>query len=188
MKHCPECGVALNKSPKFCPECGFSLAGNRESPAHLETVAHQQKALDMTDPTIRKGIIALIQLVVGALVFFYIYTHFIHHSNSPAPTSTSQNSTVGGSVPRSTVTFNGTGGLNEHTASQELYGNYEIDWKVNGACDYWASIGSTDIFSADGPTSGKNFLTNLADGNYSISMITGPAPTCSWSADFIPTS
>ena len=58
MKHCPECGVALNKSPKFCPECGFSLAGNRESPAHLETVAHQQKALDMTDPTIRKGIIA----------------------------------------------------------------------------------------------------------------------------------
>jgi len=188
MKHCPECGVAITASSKFCPECGFNLKNG--TPVVPETIpaATQHRAVNMSDPTIRKGVVALIQLVVGAIAFFFIYTHFIHPSNSPAPTSTSQSATSNNNANRSSVTFNGTGGLNEQTAPQELSGNYEIDWKVNGSCYYSASIGTTDIFSADGPTSGKNYLTNLTDGNYSISMITGPAPTCSWSAVFVPTN
>jgi hypothetical protein len=188
MRYCPDCGVAINANPKFCPECGFNLKTLNPDATETLPAATSHRSVGMSDPTIRKGVIALIQLVVGAIAFFYIYTHFIHPSDSPTPISTSQSATSNNNANRSSVTFNGTGGLNEQTAPQELSGNYEIDWKVNGSCYYSASIGTTDIFSADGPTSGKNYLTNLTDGNYSISMITGPAPTCSWSAVFVPTN
>jgi len=57
-----------------------------------------------------------------------------------------------------------------------------------GSLQQAASIGSTDIFDANAATSGTNNINNLQDENYSISMITGPAPDCAWNATFTPSN
>lgn len=183
MRVCAACGSTSTESDNFCPKCGKSLTVG-ESAVSPNPLTSKQK---FSDPTIRKGIVALFQLLIAAAAFFYIYIHFIHHSNSPTPTNINPSSVSNSVANRKIVIFSGSGGLNEQTAPQELSGNYEITWTTFGQCTYYASIGSTDIFSADSATSGTNYLNNLTDGNYSVSMITGPAPDCSWSAKFTPT-
>ena len=186
---CAECGAELSKQAKFCSACGTSRSLQvNDATSTIEPSASNKVSL--SDPVIRKGLIAGFQLLLAGIAFFYIYSHYIHHAATPvsAAVPQSQSTSTATQTTRSTVYFSGSGGLSEQTAPQELSGSYTIHWKTLGNCSYYASIGSTDIFDADAATSGTNNINNLQDGNYSISMITGPAPDCAWNATFTPSN
>ena len=92
-------------------------------------------------------------------------------------------------TPASGVEFAGDG--DGTSAPQPLTaGDYQIDWRTLGDCYYGADIESDthsdQAFTADTISSGTNYVYGLAAGSYRLEVITGPAPSCGWSAIFSP--
>jgi hypothetical protein len=91
--------------------------------------------------------------------------------------------------PAVAATFAGDG--NGTSAPQPLAaGDYKIEWSTLGDCYYGADVesdSSTDqAFTADTIGTGTNYVYGLAGGDYRLEVITGPAPSCGWSATFSP--
>jgi hypothetical protein len=86
-----------------------------------------------------------------------------------------------------TVTYSGEGDV--ITAPQHLEGDYRVDWTTGGDCTYYGHVepGSfMEAFSASAATSGTSYLYDLTPNDYYLDVITGPAPSCPWTATFTP--
>lgn len=187
MAFCSECGNLIKPKAKFCSSCGVTTEVLKDNSDKASTSSNLI-SVNNSNAVTKRGMIALIQIIILVVAAIYIYTHFIRSSSSAIPESSSQKSSASSKSSRNSVTFRGEGGLEEMTASQQLSGNYQIVWKTFGDCAYFATLGGTDIFSADAATSGTNYISNLRNGSYSVKMTTGPAPSCGWGAVFVPTN
>jgi len=141
----------------------------------------------------------LVTYVVVILIAYWLFGLFnssdSESSSSSATTTQTQQELSDSPTPappaptvdnRKTVHFIGQGGLHENTAPQKMSGTYNVVWRTNGACAYYADLNGTDVFSADSQTHGSNYIYDLTPDLYHMSMITGPAGECTWSAKFYP--
>ena len=87
---------------------------------------------------------------------------------------------------RREIIYSGQGETNG-TVKKIFTGNYKVNWITQGECYYSARLSSGDrIFSVDGTASGFDYLYDIKEGDYFLSMITGPSPSCPWSIQFLP--
>lgn len=79
------------------------------------------------------------------------------------------------------------------TVKKIFTGNYQVNWITQGECYYAARLSSAldrfkgdSIFQAQGTATGSDYLYDIEEGEYFLSVITGPSPSCPWSIQFLP--
>lgn len=89
------------------------------------------------------------------------------------------------------VTLSGDGEMNSKKVA--LNGDYSVDWKTLGSCYYSATLktgegttGGETAFNAYHEASGTGNIYGLKSADYYLHVITGPAPSCGWSATLTP--
>lgn len=88
---------------------------------------------------------------------------------------------------REPVTLSGEG--EGATAKVALAGDYVVSWSTAGSCFYSASLDgdvAQEVFSASAATTGTNNVYGIPAGDHYLDVITGPAPSCGWTATFTP--
>lgn len=85
-------------------------------------------------------------------------------------------------APGEEITLTGEGATT--TARVALTGDYVVSWQTLDDCVYYADLESAEdderAFAADAATSGTTYLYSM-QGEFALSVNTGPAPSCRWS-------
>lgn len=134
----------------------------------------------------------LVTYAITAVLMFWLFGKLFPSTpelGSGAPNTTQTQGTTGNLPPADTrkpVSFIGQGGLEENTAPQKMSGTYNVVWRTNGPCSYFADLNGNDVFTASSQTHGTNYIYDLTPDLYHMHMTTGPAGECTWSAKFYP--